>query len=166
MKLVRLLTVSNLFGLEVVQSCQHCQLCVLRENSIGKWPSQFSLPFWNELIHSLGTPEPWVTMNGKHVHNNFRSLRNMISTNVCGLGTHSGGDSGICQVRIKLPTSIYLKFPFAIGYSWSSFYCTFGCPIIYIDTCLQCYFGHWHLQQCLIQSNSLVSRDAIFSDKS
>ena len=27
-------TVSNLFALEVVQSCQHCQLCVLRENSI------------------------------------------------------------------------------------------------------------------------------------
>ena len=34
MKLIRLLTVSNLFALEVVQSCQHCQLCVLRENSI------------------------------------------------------------------------------------------------------------------------------------
>ena len=28
-----LLTVSNLFALEDVQSCQHCQLCVLRENS-------------------------------------------------------------------------------------------------------------------------------------
>ena len=35
MKLIRLLTISNLFALEVVQSCQHCQLCVLRENSNG-----------------------------------------------------------------------------------------------------------------------------------
>ena len=34
MKLIRLLTVSNLFALEVVESCQHCQLCVLWENSI------------------------------------------------------------------------------------------------------------------------------------
>ena len=33
LKLIRLLTVSNLFALEVVQSCQHCQLCVLLENS-------------------------------------------------------------------------------------------------------------------------------------
>ena len=33
MKLIRLLTVSNIFALEVVQSCQHCQLCVLQENS-------------------------------------------------------------------------------------------------------------------------------------
>ena len=34
LKLIRLLTVSNLFPLLVVQKCQHCQLCVLRENSI------------------------------------------------------------------------------------------------------------------------------------
>ena len=33
LKLVMLLTVSNLFALEDVQSCQHCQLCVLLENS-------------------------------------------------------------------------------------------------------------------------------------
>ena len=26
-------TISNLFRLEVVQKCQYCQLCVLRENS-------------------------------------------------------------------------------------------------------------------------------------
>ena len=32
-KIFRLLTVSNLFALKVVQSCQHCQLCVLRKNS-------------------------------------------------------------------------------------------------------------------------------------
>ena len=31
-KLIRFLTVLNLFTLEVVQKCQHCQLCVLREN--------------------------------------------------------------------------------------------------------------------------------------
>ena len=30
-----LVTTSNLFSLEVVQKCQHCQLFVLRENSIG-----------------------------------------------------------------------------------------------------------------------------------
>ena len=29
LKLIWLLTVSNLFQLEVVQKCQHCQLCVL-----------------------------------------------------------------------------------------------------------------------------------------
>ena len=34
LKLIGLLTVSNLFPLEVVQKYQHCQLCVLRENSI------------------------------------------------------------------------------------------------------------------------------------
>ena len=35
LKLIGLLTVSNLFPLELVQKkCQHCQLCVLRENSI------------------------------------------------------------------------------------------------------------------------------------
>ena len=33
-KCIRFLTVSNLFTLEVVQKCQHCQLCVLQENSI------------------------------------------------------------------------------------------------------------------------------------
>ena len=27
----------------------------------------------------------------------------------------------------------------------SSFYRTFGCPIMYIDSCSQCYFGHQHL---------------------
>ena len=32
-KLIRFLNVSNLFTLEVVQKCQHCQLCVLWENS-------------------------------------------------------------------------------------------------------------------------------------
>ena len=32
-KCIRFLTVSNLFTLEVVQKCQHCQLCVLQENS-------------------------------------------------------------------------------------------------------------------------------------
>ena len=29
LKLIGLLTASNLFPLEVVQKCQHCQLCVL-----------------------------------------------------------------------------------------------------------------------------------------
>ena len=33
MELTRLLTVFNLFPLEVVKKCQLCQLCVLRENS-------------------------------------------------------------------------------------------------------------------------------------
>ena len=47
----------------------------------------------------------------------------------------------------------------------TSFYRTFGCPIICTDTYSQCYCGHWHIQQCLTQSSSLVSRDAIFSDK-
>ena len=28
LKLIRLLTVSNLFQLEVAQKCRHCQLCV------------------------------------------------------------------------------------------------------------------------------------------
>ena len=32
--LLGVLTVSNLFALEVVQKCQRCQLCVLWENSI------------------------------------------------------------------------------------------------------------------------------------
>ena len=50
--------------------------------------------------------------------------------------------------------------------SITSFNRTFGCPIICIDTYSQCYFRHWHLQQCLIQSSSLVSRDTIFGDKS
>ena len=27
----------------------------------------------------------------------------------------------------------------------TSFYRTFGCPIIYMDTYSQFYFGHWHL---------------------
>ena len=35
LKLIGLLTVSNLFPLEVVQKCRHCQLCVLRENSVS-----------------------------------------------------------------------------------------------------------------------------------
>ena len=34
MKLTQLLTVPNLFQLEVTQKCQHCQLCVLWENFI------------------------------------------------------------------------------------------------------------------------------------
>ena len=34
LKLIRFLTVSNLFTFEVVQKCQCCQLCVLRENLI------------------------------------------------------------------------------------------------------------------------------------
>ena len=33
-----------------------------------------------------------------------------------------------------------------------SFYCTFGCPIIYTDVYSQCYCGHCHLQQCLTRS--------------
>ena len=35
LKLIIILTVSNLFPLEDVQKCQHCQLCVLRKNSHG-----------------------------------------------------------------------------------------------------------------------------------
>ena len=34
LKVLRYLTVSNLFTLEVIQKCQCCQLCVSRENSI------------------------------------------------------------------------------------------------------------------------------------
>ena len=48
----------------------------------------------------------------------------------------------------------------------TSFHRTFDCPIICTDTYSQCYFLRWHLQQCLIQSSSLVSQDAIFVDKS
>ena len=36
LKLMSLLTVHNLSPLEVAQKCQHCQLCVLRENSIPR----------------------------------------------------------------------------------------------------------------------------------
>ena len=36
LKLISLLTVSNLFPLDFVQKCQHCQLCMLRENSTGQ----------------------------------------------------------------------------------------------------------------------------------
>ena len=32
---ISLATTSNLFSVEVVQKCQHCQFCVLRENSIA-----------------------------------------------------------------------------------------------------------------------------------
>ena len=42
------------------------------------------------------------------------------------------------------------------------FYRTFGWPIICTDTYSQCYFGHWHPQQCFIQSSSLVGQDAIY----
>ena len=35
-KLIPLATTSDLFSLEVLQQCQHCQLCVLRENSIQR----------------------------------------------------------------------------------------------------------------------------------
>ena len=38
----------------------------------------------------------------------------------------------------------------------------FGCPISCIDIYSQCYFVHWHLQQCLIQSSSLANQNAIF----
>ena len=31
---ISLVTTSNLFPLEIVQKCQHWQLCVLRENSV------------------------------------------------------------------------------------------------------------------------------------
>ena len=41
--LIRFLTVSNLFTLEVVQKCQRCQLCVLREKSIVQNKSQKAL---------------------------------------------------------------------------------------------------------------------------
>ena len=45
-KVYQLVTITNLFPFEVVQRCQHCQLCPLRENSklsvinfrIRKWP--------------------------------------------------------------------------------------------------------------------------------
>ena len=40
-KLIRFLTVSNLFTLEVVQKCQRCQLCVLWENSIALTPGSW-----------------------------------------------------------------------------------------------------------------------------
>ena len=43
LKLIEFLTVSNLFKLEVVQKCQHCQLCVLQKNSIGSIPYVLNL---------------------------------------------------------------------------------------------------------------------------
>ena len=43
LKLIEFLTVSNLFKLEVVQKCQHCQLCVLQKNSIGPIPYVLNL---------------------------------------------------------------------------------------------------------------------------
>ena len=50
MKLIGLLTVSNLFALEVVQSCKHCQLCVLQGNSTISRNSNFRIKmnfiFW------------------------------------------------------------------------------------------------------------------------
>ena len=36
LELIGLLTVSNLFPLKVVQKCQHCQLCVLWDNTSSK----------------------------------------------------------------------------------------------------------------------------------
>ena len=47
-KLIRLLTVSNLFALEVVQSCEHCQLCVLQENSKGNFSTHECL--WGDIV--------------------------------------------------------------------------------------------------------------------
>ena len=41
----------------------------------------------------------------------------------------------------------------------------FGCSLMCTDIYSQCYFVHWHLQQCLIQSSSLAKRNAIFIDK-
>ena len=41
---------------------------------------------------------------------------------------------------------------------------SFGCPIICTDIYSQCYFVHWHPQQCLIELNSLANWDAIFFD--
>ena len=34
LKLIPIITVSNLFSVEVAQKCQHCQLCVLWENAV------------------------------------------------------------------------------------------------------------------------------------
>ena len=54
-KLIRFLTVSNLFTLEIVQKCQHCQLCVLWENS----KVYFYIEEHKEGISNLtGTPLP------------------------------------------------------------------------------------------------------------
>ena len=36
-----------------------------------------------------------------------------------------------------------------------------GSPIIYTNIYSQCYFVHWHFQQCLIQSSSLANQDAL-----
>ena len=53
------ITVPDLFALEVVQECQHCQLCVLRENSIGCKRMDVFVPtlqrdgFWN-FVELLG----------------------------------------------------------------------------------------------------------------
>ena len=38
LKLIPFEATSSVFSLEVVQSCQHCQLCALRENSTRTWP--------------------------------------------------------------------------------------------------------------------------------
>ena len=73
----------------------------------------------------------------------------------------------LCLRAIK--TCAGILFYLSKHWTWkfiTSFNRTFGCPIICTDTYSQCYFGHWHLQQCLIQSSSLVGQDAIFVDKS
>ena len=67
MKLIRLLTVSNLFALETVQSCQHCQLCVLRENSII-W--SFILEIYFDYINSDN--------NKKVKHEDYERIENWI----------------------------------------------------------------------------------------
>ena len=72
-----------------------------------------------------------------------------------------------CWTQTRIPTWIRTPNPMA------TLHCTehitsnnrpFDCPIICTDIYSQCYFAHWHLQQCLIQSSLLVNQDAIFVD--
>ena len=60
-----------------------------------------TLPFWDEMIHRLWTPQFGVTMNGHHVDNDFRSSWNMISTDICILRAHSGCHTEIVNVFHK-----------------------------------------------------------------
>ena len=81
MKFIGFLTVSNLFTLEVIQKCQHSQLCVLRENSsttlfaVGLnsakvWNRGFNLLVFGVRVHNK-SPNVW---NALYLLNIFRAL--------------------------------------------------------------------------------------------
>ena len=72
--------------------------------------------------------------------------------------------SGTGHIGTKCERKIFDLLQFTSNDIITNNDCLFGCPIIYIDIYSQCYFVHWHLQQCLIKSSSLANRDAIFVD--